>query len=387
MDLGLIVPEKQGGQYDFDERCQKDLEDIISLKGMGFTLNEIKSIFLFIRFASLTQYEENECFRELFINKKKLLENQIEELMSMKANLDENLLKLSEKHNNNKHIIGIDLRTLKLLSCFKCGHELELLEGTITSNQIINGKLTCSCGEEYIIKDGILIVDNKLPNDSYKFDFTSIAEYISDTNKDYLDKVYNSMEWLYKKTDLLSFENKVILELGSGMGFFLRNIYKQLPDSSVYIAVDHDINKHKFLKNVLELSGCKKNVIFICADFLNLPLKDNSIDILADISGTSNYSFSNEEFLLKLINSFIKEDAYLIGSYILFKNFAADTLIDQVYRKNFMLGTVKEQLSGLKYNVLEEKTTDYIEKGGKYENYFKTGEKVYTYLLLGKRLG
>lgn len=153
---------------------------------------------MFKRLAKLTQYQENQCFRTFFINKYKQIENQIRELNGMKQKLETKLSVLSDAEVKDKSVIGIDFRSLTILKCFKCKKDLELREGNITNNQIINGKLICSCGEEYIIEDGILKVSNVKSDYDFKFDVNYVIDYISSTNIDYLENVYRGMDWIYK---------------------------------------------------------------------------------------------------------------------------------------------------------------------------------------------
>jgi tRNA G46 methylase TrmB len=225
---------------------------------------------MFKRLAKFTEYQENEYFKELFINKHNQLEQQLIEIGEMKGRLESKLKELSEKKMNNESVIGVDIRALDILKCLKCGNDLELFEGKVSKNQIINGKLKCCCGEEYLIEDGILTITCINEKHTSDFDSNYINDYIKVTDSEYLDNVYRGIEWINKKVDFENLKNKVILELGSGIGFFLRNIYECLPDDSIYIAVDNDINRHKFLKNILAATNCRKNILFICSDFQQL---------------------------------------------------------------------------------------------------------------------
>lgn len=385
MDLGLIIPEMQGGQYYFDDRCKSDLEDILNLKGMGFTLNEIKSIFMFRRLGNLTPYEQNQYYKTFFESKYKSIGEEIDNLKEIRNNLK---IKIQELHNisiERKNKIGIDFRNLNMFKCLKCNGDLILSKGSVDSNQVIDGKLTCNCGVEYDIDDGILIINHEPIDHGLKFDYKYIEEYISLTDIEYLDNVYKNLELMHKKIEFDNFKNKTILELGSGNGFFLRHIYNELPDDSIYIAVDNDIGRHKFLKSMLELIDSNKNIIFICSDFTKIPIGNKSIDIIVDFSGSSNYGFSKEQFLLNEIDNYIKESAWLIGSYIIFKNFGVNSKIDDKYRKSFILKNVKEKIKNLNYELIYEKVSEPLGKGGKYENYFVKGEEVYSYLYYGKR--
>ena len=384
MDLGLLVPEKKGGQYFFDDNCQKDLELIIEFKGMGFSLNDIKTILTFKNLGMLAGYEENAYYQSLFNHKYKKIEEEIESLTKAKEKLEAKMDEYKERSAPPIVPMGIDLTALSLLACHKCGEPLSLENGSINRNQIIDGELACSCGK-YQVESGILISGTSIDFVPMTSEDQYISDYILNTDSFYLETLQKGMQTLKRKISGLDLDGKVILEPGSGIGFLLRTIYTTLPDNCMYIAVDHNIKKQKFLKSILERAGIKKNILFICADFSAIPIKKNSADIILDNSGTSNYSFDHTDFMLEKLDSLMKKDAFLIGTYLAFKNFSSKSKITPEYRDNFIPAKIRSKIEGLHFKLLEENASDFINKGGRYEDFFVKGEEIFNYMFIGKR--
>ncbi|MGE7870912.1 methyltransferase domain-containing protein [Bacillus paramycoides] len=387
MDLGLIIPEKKGGHYFFDAYCQKDVELILEYKWLGFSLNEIKELFLYKNLAKSMNYEKDTFYQSLFKLKYEKIEQEIQILEERRDKLKEVLNDLSLTNETSNSIIGIDLSILHLLICSKCSKNLILQNGIIKSNQITEGKLICNCGEEYIITSGIITAGNLFKAYERTSLEDSISDYIHETDTAYLENMHREGEWAKKKLIQLDLNNKILLDIGSGLGFFLRNIYEELPEDCLYIAVDRDLNKLLFLKDVLERSNPKRNILFICADFLNIPIQNQSVDIVIDQSGTSNYSFEHEDFLLHKLNSLLKPDCFLLSLFILFKNFSINSQIATRFRENFTLSKVTKEIQNLQFQSIDERTSSYLERGGKYEDFFVQGEEIYTYSFFGKRWG
>ncbi|MGG0761703.1 methyltransferase domain-containing protein [Bacillus paramycoides] len=387
MDLGLIIPEKKGGHYFFDEYCQKDVELILEYKWLGFSLNEIKELFLYKNLAKSMNYEKDTFYQSLFKLKYEKIEQEINRLEERKDKLKEMLNNLSKINKVSNSIIGVDLRVLNVLKCFKCSGNLILQDGIINSNQITGGKLTCNCGEEYVITSGVLTAGKSFKTSDRDSFEDSISNYIHETDTAYLENIHREGEWAKKKLMQLDLNDKILLDIGSGLGFFVRNIYDELPEDCLYIAVDRDLNKLLFLKDVLERRKPKRNILFICADFLNIPIQNHSVDIVIDQSGTSNYSFENENFLLYELNTLFKPDCYMLSSFISFKNFCINSQIPTRFRDNFTSSKVKEEILKLQFHSIDERTSEYMERGGKYENFFVQGEEIYTYSFFGKRWG
>ena len=221
----------------------------------------------------------------------------------------------------------------------------------------------------------------------FYYDDQFFGKYIDDTDWRYLDNIYKSIEYFNKKIDSENLKGKVLLELGSGSGFSLRNLLQKLPEDCTYIAVDHDIKRHIFLKGLIERADIKRNVVFLCCDFLNMPVKQSCVDVLLDFKGTSNYSFSHVTFLLTHLKKLLKEDTRLMAAYMLFKNFAQNSKVDAMYQKNFKAEYIRLKIKSIGFDIGDERITEYVEQGGQYENFFVEGEKVYTYMLTAKMSG
>ncbi|PEP10240.1 MerR family transcriptional regulator, partial [Bacillus wiedmannii] len=360
---------------------------ILHYKELGFSLNEIKELFFYKNLAKSMNYKKDTFYQSLFKLKYDQMEQEIELLEKRRDKLKEVLHDLLLTNETSNSIIGIDLSVLHLLTCSICSKKLILQDGIINNNQITEGRLLCNCGEEYIITSGIITAGKSFKLNEQTSLEDTISDYIHETDNAYLENMHREGEWAKKKLIHLNLNNKLILDLGSGLGFFLRNIYEELPEDCLYIAVDRDLNKLLFLKDVLARRNPKRNILFICADFLNIPIQNQSVDIVIDHSGTSNYSFEHEDFLLRELNPLFKTDCYLVSLFILFKNFSSNSQITNNFRENFTLSKITKEIQNLHFQSIDESTSNYLKRGGKYEDFFVQGEEIYTYSFFGKRWG
>jgi len=391
ISLGLLMPEKINTQYVFDEECTRDFEEVLQLKAIGFSLSEIQQLILYRRIGRLTEYHRRLTYRSFFKRKMALIESEIQKLKAMGIKLSEVLDKMEAGDRAAiKDPEGLPLDALELFACPDCHGSLEIAQGRIEGGMLTDGTLACSCGYKLHLVDGIVMTpDLKHTYEAVKstdLDRTSeeyIDAYINTTHMAYLKRLYAGLEWSRRWISKIPLEGATVLELGSGYGYFLRHTLDRFPRSATYIAVDHDPVKILWLKKTIESSRPDCRVIFLCADFLNLPLKAGGVDLLLDISGSSNYALEHPEFLLHETDPLLKDGAHLMGHYILFDNFSASSRIPVTLRGGFRINSIRSHLKTLQFDRLDDLITEAVDQGGPLEDYFVEGERVRAYLFSG----
>ncbi|ACL69307.1 MerR family transcriptional regulator [Halothermothrix orenii] len=387
MDLNLITPCKQGGHYFFDNKCESQLKEILKLKEMNFTLQEIKKIFNYRRLGKLTAYQQNNYYKSIYKRKIKEINKEIKRLKRAEEMLRDEVFILKKKDFSKKSI-GIDLATLSLFSCPDCNSELLLSAEKVEENQIIEGILQCVCGQSLMIKDGVLYSDTCYKHIKDQVAEDHIESYIKNTDPDFIDKSYQTLDWMERQIEFENLSGKVVLEPGSGYGHFLRQIYRELPDDTIYICVDNNPLVNLYLKQYLEMAGERSKVIFITADLPKLPLKENIIDVFIDFTGTSCFSFENKGFLPELLNCYLNAEAMLLATFIIYRKFGPNNIVGQPFRQNFIYNNVKNGLLKLNFKIEKEVKTETqtIKKNpGKYESFAQPGDKIYAYQVMAKR--
>ncbi|MCS5420904.1 MULTISPECIES: MerR family transcriptional regulator [Psychrilyobacter] len=388
ISLGILNPKKINNQYDFTENDQKTLNQILRLKSLKFTLSEIKSIILTKRLGNLDSKTSSYLYKKYYLEKSKEIKEEIESLRQMDKELNKEIGNLLSQEDNSKIKIGIPLNSLHLLRCPFCQSDLGIYKGSIEDNQILEGVLRCHCQKEYLIKDGILIVSDTPFESRYDYPEDFLLSYINNTRDELLENVYKNSAWFSNIIPNNFLKNKTLLEIGSGIGFFLNNIYDNLSEDTTYISVDLNLDSQIFLKKRLERKGIKKKIIFICSDVEEIPIKMNSVDILVDYLTSSNFSFRNRGFLIENLEKYLKKNSALLSGYIIFEKFKKNSRIKPDFRKYLILKNIETKLFEMNYKVLSQKQLpSFFIDGelGKYEDFTVPGEIISTYLYFGKR--
>ncbi|MBN2899406.1 MAG: MerR family transcriptional regulator [Clostridia bacterium] len=386
MDLKLLLPLKNGGQYDFDNQCQADLEEIVALKAMRFPLKTIKKILDFKRLSNLPSAQYQDHLHACYAEQLAWLKSEELQIKGTITGL-EKLLNDSQSTTKAKSQLGIHLNLLPYLCCPSCGNErLKLETDHLVDNMIFNGTLHCQCGSHLAIENGILKSGPYIES-GYDVSFM-LSDYIKDTDTQLITNIRKSANWFDSKLTADVFDSKVVLELGSGNGFFIRGAIKRIERAHLYIAIDHDLSRHLYLKEMLESAGSQLPIQMICCDFKAMPLKNTCADVLVDASGTSNYGFEHTQFLLDDIAPMIKENTKLIGSYIIFEKYAFTNPLSLDQRRFFEKDRILDNLNHHGFEILDIGQGGSFNQESKYEDYFTKKDLVTNiWLYAQKRWG
>lgn len=146
INYGLLVPPKPKGQYVFDEQTVRDLEWILGLKELDFSLREIHVILSLKRISGLADPQDMEELKEIFKGKRDFCMKEIERKQQVLERLDSHIKTIEASESTPRASTGFPLAALPLLCCPLCGGSLSLSEVKMDQRFIYKGSLSCSCG-------------------------------------------------------------------------------------------------------------------------------------------------------------------------------------------------------------------------------------------------
>lgn len=197
------------------------------------------------------------------------------------------------------------IEILELLKCPQCSCELSLDVKREESSEILEGRLICNSGHNYIINEGVInfnSLEQTLTNnwtESYEqYDYDELDKKI-------LEKVPKNQIQLGNKVkeyiieSIKNNENEFILDIATGRGELFREILKFSKHNSQIICTDLSFEVLKYDRLKAKKINDSVKVNYIACDATNLPFKDNTID--------TNVSFYGIQNMLSLASDGIRE--------------------------------------------------------------------------------
>ena len=319
LERGLLVAQKRGEQYFFTDADGKDLEKIIELKNMEFSLNAISDLLTVQRLSG----ENTDVFRNYYmpylIRQKDEIDSEVVRLKVLAGTISSRIDDLRQEDKKSAMTLGLPISSLEILVCPGCKSSLHLKEGSLQDNMVIKADLSCGCGYSARISEGIFIDDTAVRKKLMgNRPMPTKEEFLKSSSQTYINYLYQTMAAMKKYLDYSDEKPGYILELNNCVGFFLVQYISYLPENTVYILVDYDLERMERLKKNLEMYYRHKKFIFLCCDYDQLPLKDRTIDAMVDFGMTRHYKTETCRYLPDIILDRLRPQGKYVSSSIYF---------------------------------------------------------------------
>lgn len=161
INYGLLVPPRMDKQYVFDDETLNDLERILELKELDFTLAEIHHILSLFRISDMEKTGFREELRVIYAKRRRGCQEEIAHLERISDVLSQKIEALSTVDTSEYRRTGLPLSMLGLIQCPHCKKSLAISNVTMDTEYIFEADMDCQCGYHADVCDGILLTPNR----------------------------------------------------------------------------------------------------------------------------------------------------------------------------------------------------------------------------------
>lgn len=348
INLGLLVPEKDGFQYNFTDNDCDEMEIISYMKSAGFKLNECRKYLSMLRFYNKEDYLIYERLIDFLNSKKrdlyqernqinsyiKLINQKIDEIKADSAAILEKESSSVSTNLSPQELSGFPLNTVDMLRCPRCHGKIKLSNVDISGSAIMNGILSCSCGYHASIKGGIMYTEDFIDpeRDSQFLEWYFGEENLeinedlmflitmADRSEQYLTNMHKSSRWIHSELSHFDLRGKTVLFPDVSVQY-LYNHYASayLQDCTIIITAFTERTICAMRHHMANVNPNLKTTYIINQNG-RLPLELGCIDVVIDYLGSCNLGFFTKEQYFDSISPYLAKDAVAVGVLEYYRN-------------------------------------------------------------------
>ena len=321
---GLLLPDESGCQYNFSDREVRDLQTILRLKELQFSMSEIAYYMSTIRNSNLVEPDVIEELTAFLMQKQEALTEEKERLDHSIRSINQEMISLRSRVVEKQTVSGVPLSALPLLVCPHCGRRLSVNQAEISDGFLTRGELHCpgekkDCPAGYTasIRDGILHTGNLYTGSHDRPDLK--RGMYRNNPPEFSRPLMHCHDYLTEKLRKEDLHHKVLLEANiNGYFYFYRHL-DLLPQDCLLIVVDKYPEMLEMYKSLIDCLDVRCKILYIADAGTDYPLKNSCVDLHISYFGENEYQLYHPECFLQDALHFFRPDARLFGSYLSYR--------------------------------------------------------------------
>ncbi|HOG00810.1 MAG TPA: MerR family transcriptional regulator [Clostridia bacterium] len=308
IESGLLSPKKEKGKWVFCEEDSQLIEEILTYKNCGFSLESIKQMIGLRQTWAGDEMQRIRAVRSLLLAERARLNQEHSELCEAIRMLER---ECAPKKEAGDAVNSIPLRLFELIACPYCDKSLEWDRTAISQNAVRQGIGRCGCGFEAKIEDGILFCPEKPIIQSVDTNLETIrkrtARDISTLEKYFL--------WLFERLNAMDLKNKVMFEDVINLICFTAKTLPLLNTPPDMILSDSLPGAVRYYAAALHAIRPDCGILLIVDDGVHHPLKRGCLDIVLDYCSSEiiqSYGYSS---VFSLMRGYLKPNAAVLGRF------------------------------------------------------------------------